>query len=191
MFLHGAAQTDELLFQYVKSGDKSAFDELYHRHWMSLYDAAYKRLNNKEQAEDIVQEIFIRLWVRRQELVIDKVAAYLHTAVRYKVLSYFTRHKEASSFYEPFETMLMETDTPEQHLMAKELLELVYDYAETLSDRKKQIFLLHIKNKLSTKEIAEVLGITQKSVQNQLGPTLQGLRKSLIPLILAIIATRF
>jgi RNA polymerase sigma-70 factor (ECF subfamily) len=190
MFLD-SAQTDEQLLEDIRHGDQSAFDELYRRHWISLYDAAFKRLDNRQQAEDIVQEIFIRIWIRRQELAINNVAAYLHTAVRYKVLSYFSRNKDASNFYEPFEATLTETDTPEQCLIAKELLELVYDFAETLSDRKKQIFLLHIKNKLSTKEIAEVLGITQKSVQNQLGPTLQGLRKGLIPLIIAIMATHF
>lgn len=183
--------TDEQLLEYMSNGNRLAFDELYRRHWLSLYDNAYKRLENRQQAEDIVQEIFIRLWIRRQELAIKKVEAYLHTAVRYKVLTYFSRHKEASNFYEPFEATLTDTDTPEQHLIAKQSLELIYDYAETLSERKKQIFLLHIKNKLSSREIAEALGITQKSVQNQLGPALQGLRKSLIPLIIVLIVTHF
>lgn len=184
-------RTDEQLLLGIRKGDRSAFDELYRRHWMALYDAAFRRLENRQQAEDIVQEVFLRLWIRRQELAIKKVEAYLHTAVRYKVLTYFSRHKETSNFYEPFEATYTTTDTPEQHLIAKQSLELIYDYAETLSDRKKQIFLLHIKDKLSTKEIAEALGITQKSVQNQLGPTMYGLRKIFIPLIIFIIATRF
>jgi RNA polymerase sigma-70 factor (ECF subfamily) len=186
-----SAHTDEQLLQCVRDGDEPAFDELYRRYWIPLYDAAYKRLDDRQQAEDIIQDVFIRLWIRKQDLAIDNVAAYLHTAVRYNVLSYFTRHKATSSFCAPFEIMLTESETPEERFMAKELLELVYAYAETLSERKRQIFLLHIKSRLSTKEISEVLSITQKSVQNQLGSVLHGLRKSLIPVILAIIAARF
>ena len=186
-----STDTDEQLLQGVRNGDRAAFDALYRRYWVQLYDAAYKRLNDREQAEDIVQEVFIQFWLRRQALLIHNVGAYMHTAVRYKVLSYFSRHKGTSKFYEPFEALLTTADTPEQQLMAKELLELVYAFADTLSDRKKQIFLLHVKNKLSTKEIARELGISQKSVQNQLGPAMQSLRKSLIPFLILLIFSHF
>lgn len=185
------AYTDEQLLQCIREGDESAFDELYRRYWVPLFDAACKRLDDTQEAEDIVQEVFIRLWMRKHELAIDNVPAYLHTAVRYNVLSYFSRHKATLSFYEPFEAMLAGADTPEDRFIAKELLDLVCAYAETLSARKRQILLLHIRNRLSTREIAETLNITQKSVQNQLAAALHGLRKSLIPIILAIITTRF
>ncbi len=185
--------TDSSLLTQLKTGDRAAFDMLYHRYWLQLYDAAYKRLGNKEQAEDIVQELFIRLWVRRNELVIDHLPAYLHTAVRYSVLSYVTRNKASLNFYLPFETILLETgaDMPDDRLMAKELLELAYDYANTLPERKKQVLLLHIKNKLSTREIADELNISQKTVQNQLGAALKGLRANIAPLLAAFIAARF
>lgn len=186
MILQGA-QTDEQLLERIRLGNRLAFDELYLKYWMILYDAAYKRLNDRQLSEDIVQNVFTRLWVRREELAIDKVGAYLHSAVRYKVLSYFSRNKSTSSFYEPFETLLTELDTPERHLLAKELLDLIYDFADTLSERKRQILLLHVKKELSTKEIAEIMGVTQKTVQNQLGPILKHLRKSLILLVLIVI----
>jgi RNA polymerase sigma-70 factor (ECF subfamily) len=185
------AYTDEHLLLCIQNGEESAFDELYGRYWRPLYVAASRRLENGQQAEDIVQEIFIRLWSRRHDLNIDNMAAYLHTAVRYRVLSYVTRHKTTAAFYEPFETMLGGSDTPEECLMAKELLELVYAYAETLSDRKKQIFMLHVKGSRSTKEIAETLGITQKSVQNQLGAAMHGLRRTIIPVVTTILALNF
>lgn len=183
------AHSDEQLLQYIQKGDEQAFDALYRRYWVSLFDSACKRLDNKQQAEDIVQEVFTRLWIRRKELQIDNVAAYLHTAVRYNVISYLTRDKTTLAFYEPFEWMFTETDTPEVQFRIKELYALVYAYAETLSERKKQILLLYIKNKLSTKEIAEELGISQKSVQNQLGTTLSALRKSFSSVILILIAS--
>src|SRR5690625_3255128 len=152
-------QTDELLLEYICRGNRLAFDELYRRYWMTLYDAAFKRLNDQQLTEDIIQDIFIQIWIRRKVLSIDNVAAYLHTAVRYKVLTYFSRNKGKSTFYEPFEEMLTEINTPEKYLQAKELLGLIHDFAETLSERKKQILLLHTKKELSTKEIAEKLEI--------------------------------
>ncbi len=183
---------DGELVSLLNTGNREAFDELYRRYWLLLYDAAYKRLEDKQQAEDIVQEVFIRLWMRRNEVAIGAVAAYLHTAVRYSVLSYITRHKVSLSFYNSFEALLLlEKDTPEDQLLTKELLVSVYAYAETLSERKKQIFLLHVHHKLTTREIADALEISQKAVQNQLGPTLDGLRSHLAPVVLAIIASRF
>lgn len=182
-----SSHTDEQLIALLHDSNEAAFNELYRRYWLSLYDEAYKRLSDHEQAEDIIQDIFIRLWIRRDNLEIHNISGYLHTAVRYSVLSYITRHKSTFSFFEPFETILKETELPDEKLMAKELLNLVYLYAETLSDRRKQIFLLYVKNRLSTKEIAETLDITQKSVQNQLGTALGGLRKLLIPIILWLV----
>lgn len=185
------AHSDEQLLRCLQNGDEPAFDELYNRYWRVLYDAACKRLGDSRQAEDIVQEVFITLWTRRENLNIDHIAAYLHTAVRYSILSYFTRHKPATAFFEPFEAILKATETPEQEIMAKEMLELAFAYAATLSDRKKQILMLHLKGSKSTKEIAEMLGITQKTVQNQLGSALQGLRKSLIPAIITFVTLHF
>lgn len=182
---------DEQLLQCIRNGEEPAFDELYRRYWEPLYHTARKRLDDDQQAEDIVQEVFIRLWIRKEALEIDNLVAYLHTAVRYNILSYFTRHKPTLAFFEPFEAMLTDTDDPEQCLIAKQMLELVHAYADTLSERKKEIFLLHFTGKLTTKEIALTLGITQKAVQNQLGTAIHGLRRSLIPFIITIIMLKF
>jgi RNA polymerase sigma-70 factor (ECF subfamily) len=70
------------------------------------------------------------------------------------------------------------------------LQELVYRYADTLPVKKRQIFLLHVRNKLSTREIAGELQISQKTVQNQLGSALQGLKTNLAPVVLVILSTR-
>lgn len=185
------AHSDEQLLRCLQEGEEPAFDELYRRYWRPMYDAACKRLGNDGQAEDIVQEVFIRLWIRKQDLKVDNIGAYLHTAVRYRILSYLSRHKPVQAFFGPFEAMLSESDTPEARLMAKDLMELVYAYAETLPARKRQVFMLHINGVQSTREIAERLGITQKTVQNQLGAALHGLRRNLIPVIMAILSANF
>lgn len=183
--------TDDELMAMLRAGDRMAFETIYRRHWPLLYNIAYKRLVDKEQTEDVLQEVFARCWIKRTTLQINNLPAYLSSAVRYEVIRYITRHKTAVHFFEPFESLLLEGDTPEEHLIAKDLQELVYRYADTLPTKKKQIFLLHIQKRLSTKEIAEELQITQKTVQNQLRSALQGLKTTLAPAILAVISTHF
>lgn len=186
-----ATLPDDALLHNLAAGDGAAFTELYKRYWTSLYDAAYKRIESRQEAEDIVQEVYIRLWQRRQEVVIKDIGAWLHTAVRYGVLSRIARDKSSlTGFYEPFKSVLLEADAADSHLIAKELLEMIYAYADTLSARKKQIFLLFVKNKLSTREIAEELQISQKAVQNQLGTALHGLKTNVLPTILAVMAAQ-
>lgn len=183
--------TDGELVHLLRSGDRAAFEEIYRRWLPSLYDVTYKRLKQKEQTEDVLQEVFARVWVKREIVQIPDLPAYLHVAVRNETINYITRHKQVFEFYEPFETILLESDSADGQLIAKELLALVYSYAETLPDKRKEIFLLHVREKLTTREIADHLLISQKTVQNQLGTALQGLKTNLAPAILALITDYF
>jgi RNA polymerase sigma-70 factor (family 1) len=186
-----SAYTDDELVAQLRAGDRMAFEAIYRRYWPLLYAIAYKRLADQEQTADVLQEVFARCWIKREALQIHHLPAYLSSAVRYEVIRYLTRTKTALSFFEPFEALLLEGETPEERLIAKELQELVYKYADTLPVKKRQIFLLHVRNKLSTREIAGELQIAQKTVQNQLGSALQGLKTHLAPVVLVILSTRF
>lgn len=175
----------------LRQGDRAAFTEIYRRYLPSLYDITFKRLKHKEQTEDVLQEVFARLWVKKEMLQIIELVSYLHVAVRNETINYITRHRQVFEFYEPFEHILVETASSDGQLIAKELLAAVYAFAETLPERRKQVYLLHIKNKMSTKEIADKLGITQKTVQNQLGTALHGLKTHIVPVILGLISDYF
>jgi RNA polymerase sigma-70 factor (family 1) len=185
-----ATYPDAELVRLLQSGDRTAFETIYRRWLPSLYDVTYKRLKHKEQTEDVLQEVFARLWARREALQIADLAAYLYAAVRHETINYITRQKAVWGFYAPFESVLLEAESPDELFLAKEMLDLVLAFAETLPLKKREVFLLHVKDKLSTREIAEKLGISQKTVQNQLGRALSELRKKLMPVILAYLATR-
>lgn len=183
--------TEKALLARLSGGDRSAFEIIYRRYVRELYQAAYKRLDNREQVEDLVQDVFLKLWKRRVDLQVQNLGAYLHTAVRYEVLNYVVRNNASVGFYEPLEALLPDSDTPDNRLIAKELLELVYKYAETLPEKRKAVFLLHIKSRLSVDEIAEALNISPKTVHNHLGTAMNGLRKNIAPTLLLLLATRF
>ena len=76
--------TDESLLFYIRKSDEKAFAELYQRYWRQLHSSALKRMNSEDDAKDIIQELFFKLWIRRNSIPEDaKVAEYLFTALRY------------------------------------------------------------------------------------------------------------
>lgn len=186
-----ALHNEQELLLLITQGDEKAFHQVFDHYWLMLCDAAYKRLQNRDEAEDVVQNIFVRLWVRRESLNISNLSVYLFTAVRYGVLDHISRTKKGTSFYEPFVEIMKESESADDHLIAKDMLQMIYSYSETLPEKRRAIFLLHIKNRLTTKEIAEELNISQKTVQNQLNTALKGLHSKIGPAILLFIASRF
>jgi RNA polymerase sigma-70 factor (ECF subfamily) len=172
-----------VLVQQLSQNNREAFKNIYDRYWSSLLDAAWKGLQDRQAAEDLVQGVFLSLWQTREQLQVHNLEAYLKTAVRYKVLNYVVRTKRTHDFFESFYEIFQEKNTPETMCISKNLLELIYAYADILPVKRREIFMLYIQNRLSTKEIAVTLGLSQKTVQNQLGISLQGLRTKLAPFL--------
>lgn len=178
---------DSELIHLLLHDDKNAFDELYHRYWSILYNSAYKRLKSSDLSNDITQEVFIDLWLRRGQVEIENIQAYLLTAVRFQVLKLISREKNITSFIEPFENMAISSFNPDGEILDKELAELFESWLNTLPKKRKAIFEMHYIEKLSTKEIAKRLNISQKTVQNQLGNAVQELRSSINHYILTLL----
>ncbi len=89
---------DNLLLQQIHDGNELAFDLLYEKYWATTYASAYKRLKDIDQAKDIVQEIFIHIWTKKETLDIKNVPAYLNIAVRNKVFKALARQSHTHSF---------------------------------------------------------------------------------------------
>lgn len=171
----------------LASGDRSAFEEIYNRYWQVLYQGAFRRLKSKELTEDVLQEVFARIWMKREKLQILDIGAYLHTAAYHESLRAITKSRQVTEFYQPFEELLAAANSPQEQLVARELLELIHAYAATLPAKRRAILLKHITTHLSTKEIAEELGISTKTVQNQLNTALTGLKNHLGAVLLLMI----
>lgn len=179
--------TDQELLKLMSENDRGAFNLIYRKYWKGLYLAAYKRLRNQEQSEDIVQEVFIKFWIRRAELKIENLSAYLQTAVRYQVYNYVSRDLVNKAFYEPFEALTTLPVSADNLIIEKELLQLAVDYITALPRKKRQIFLLHMNENLSTNEIAARLNISRKTVQNQLSVAMSGLREAILPVVFILL----
>lgn len=177
--------------QMIKAGSHTAFTELYDFYWEELYDNAYKRLRRDDVCKDIIQEIFIDIWNRRESLQIENLSAYLHTAVRFQVLNYFSKTKISAHFVEPFENIEDYSLMTDAVINKKEQDFLIEAWAKTLPKKRQKIFLLNQIDQLTPKEISVKLNLSQKTVHNQLGSARQSLRTKFAHLFPIVIVWLF
>ncbi|HRP34105.1 MAG TPA: sigma-70 family RNA polymerase sigma factor [Agriterribacter sp.] len=172
--------TDSYLLTLIANGEEWAFETVYRRYWRSLLNTAFKRLNDRQQSEDAVQNVFMRLWNKRESLKVNNLPAYLNMAVRYEVLKWLSRNKSNQYFHSVLEEVMVDVNTADQRIVSAELADLVASFVQTLPEKRRNILILHLQDNWSTKEIAHILGISQKTVQNQLRTALNGMQTRII-----------
>lgn len=163
----------------LREGDGEAFVEIYRRNWRMMYNAAFKRLHDEKQCEDLVQNVFTDLWARRREVAIENLPAYLNTAVRFQVIRHSTRTPGASPLTDYLESTLISPQRSEDPLIEKETLEIIQLWIAALPEKRREIFLMYYMEELSSSRIAEVLGVSQKTVQNQIATATNSIRDQL------------
>lgn len=181
---HVNIEDESVLFALLKQGDETAFEKIYKSYWVELYNSAYKRLPEKEKCQDIIQNVFTDLWNRRNETDIENPAAYLHTAVRFQVLKQITRSSKNSFIATNFETELISPLASDDCILEKEAKTLIELYISALPEKRRNIFIMHFYEGLSTANIALKLNVSRKTVQNQLTTASHGLRFKLTHLLL-------
>ncbi|NLR80542.1 RNA polymerase sigma factor [Chitinophaga eiseniae] len=167
------------LLQLIRQDDTAAFESIYDKYWQALYLKACQRVD-KDEAKDMVQEVMITLWRRRQEISVKQegdLGRYLFTAIRYRVISHYaftaTEIKRAG-FFDTFENQIT-ADT----LEAKELQARIEAEIGRLPARMQQIFRLSREDDHTIADIAQMLQLSEQTVKNQLTDALKRLRTSL------------
>jgi len=171
---------DDRLFLLTREGDRGAYTVIYQRYSGLLYLHAYNMMRNREEARDIVQEIFTNLWNGRQSLEIkSNVSGYLYAATRNRVLKSLARKKVQSSYLSTL-TEHTETDNfTDFRVREKQLSYLIEREIDNLPEKMREVFLLSRKTNLKHKEIAEKLGISESTVKTQINNALRILRAKL------------
>jgi len=168
---------DNELLVLIREDNRNAFEQLYNRYWSKLYLSAYKILRERHGSEDIVQEVLVKLWIRRHELAIDNLNAYLHNAVRFQVFNHIRNCKVRVSLFEEIEALPV-ANNAENTLLAFDFNRKLEGGVTGLPEKCREIFLLSRREQLSTKEIAGKLDLSPKTVENQLTIALRRLRVS-------------
>jgi RNA polymerase sigma-70 factor (ECF subfamily) len=174
---------DTLLLQQIEQGSTRAFDTLFEKYWQQAYSTAYKRLKSYDDAKDIVQEIFTHIWINRKATHIENLPAYLHVAVRNKVIKFISKQKQSHPFFVLLDTISEKNLYADSPLLWKEFMNAYKSLLETLPPKRQAIFRLRYEENLSTKAIATQMGINRKTVQNQLGKAVETLKVSLLRIL--------
>jgi RNA polymerase sigma-70 factor (family 1) len=174
-----AEQIQYLQQRIAHSDDQQAYKLLFTALYPYLYPFARALVKTKEPAEEIVSDVFIKVWEKRKELVkIDNLKLYLYVATRHMALNYLEKEKRKPTnpidYFQHAELISVHLD-PEQLLITADMMALLRKAVDLLPPKCKVIFKLVKEDGLKYKEVAEVLGISVKTVENQLAIALHKL----------------
>lgn len=173
--------SDHDLISLVRQGSEAAFEEVYLRYDSLLYIYAYKKLQNKAEAQDVVQEVFITLWNSREAFVLKStLSGFLYKAVLNKVFNIF-KHQNIIQQYISSGEHFIETDSAETDYLVREkdIAALIEKEIAAMPPRMREIYELKRKEFLSTKEIAGRLQISEMTVSTQMKRALKLLKLKL------------
>lgn len=155
---------DELLVASFRKGDEKAFDEVFRRFYVPLSYFAFHLIQDRAQAEDIVQDCFVSLWKRRKKLShIESIKNYLYTSVRYQCLKHIQRKKGLH-----FDVDDLTADiSVEPLIIAAETANELYKHIENLSPRLRDVIKLFYLEGKSYQEIAKILQIDAKAARQR------------------------
>jgi RNA polymerase sigma-70 factor (family 1) len=192
----GAIYTDDVLLSRMREDDSEAFTLIYRRYWEDLFVTAAKALRGKEEASDVLQDVFLSLWNRRKEITIEgSLAAYLQTSVRYKAIHYIEKNITRRDYLALLTDVAVSTlpASAEIQLQLKEVQQIIHAAVATMPERMREVYQLSRHEHLTHKEIAERLGISTETVKKHIQHALQLIKTALgysaisIPLLLEII----
>lgn len=176
-----ACFSEEELFNLVKNGDLHAFDEIYRRCSPLLIKLASKKLQSKETAEDIVQDLFIGLFLKSKDLEFTvSLKAYLFTAVQYRMKNVL-RAKIVRDQYKKslFFSPICKNDFA-NNLEFYECKKKIDHSLKNLPDKCRKVFELSRNEEFSYKDISENLGISVSTVEKHISKALKVLRRDVL-----------
>ncbi|WP_285010934.1 RNA polymerase sigma factor [Pedobacter faecalis] len=159
----------ELLIR-LKAGDKQAFESLYHRYKHRIAANLLRLLKSEELAEEILQDMFVRLWDRRSSINPEQsFRSYLFRVAENKVMDYYRRMARDKRMREKLTAAVSELYSHiEEDIFSKENSRLLQEAIDQLPPQRKQVFILCKMEGKSYKEVAELLSISPSTINDHL-----------------------
>lgn len=172
--------TDEQLVESLRKGNEKSFEEIYHRYWYRLYTIAYQETGTKEEAEELVQDVFENLWYKREESLIKHLRAYLIVSMKHRVMNYIKsaitqrKYQEYLIFHE-----IRQSYGTDEIVNFSDLSRAVDEVMKKLPEKTSEVFRLSRFENQSVKDIAEKLSLTEKGVEYHITQSLKVLKDHL------------
>ena len=172
---------DQQIITCLKKGQEKGIKLLFEHHFASLCVVAQRIVHNQEAAKDIVQDVFVRLWTHRKKLHIQSsLYAYLKRSVVNASIDHQRRYYEKNKVsLDTLEDAESDTDSIDLSIEGQETKELINEAVSNLPDRCRLVFVLSRYESYPYRKIAEELGISIKTVENQMTKALRILREKL------------
>ncbi|GLU55261.1 RNA polymerase sigma-70 factor [Dyadobacter frigoris] len=164
----------------LKMGSTTAFEEIYERYWNKLYKIVVGKIKISENAKEIVQDVFLDLWLRREELEIKVLDYYLFGTIKFKIIDFYKKEIVRKNHAESVFANISDADwDTEEELAYNDLNRAIIACIDQLSVRTKNIFELSRIQHKSIGEIAKILNVTTRTVDNHMSQALKILRLQL------------
>ena len=181
--------SDVELLELLKSEDTAAYTVIYNRYFHPLFIHALQKLNDKEEAQDIVHELFAQLWNKRSNIQIHtNLAAYLYSSVRNKILDHISKKQVRDKYVDSLQGFLnSDYNITDHRIREKQLAELIEKGIGQLPSKMREIFELSRKKSLSHKQIAAQLNLSEQTVKKQVNNALRILRSKLGTMLFLVV----
>ncbi|HEX7583263.1 MAG TPA: RNA polymerase sigma-70 factor [Prolixibacteraceae bacterium] len=171
---------DRELYLKLKEGDERAFQTLFRKYYSAMCHFANQFLNDKELAEETVQDMFVKIWEKRQTLTIEtSVKHYFFRSVRNHCLNQIQHEKIKKQYASRILESAHQEINTEQYYIEVDLIRRIENSIDSLPPKRQEIFRLSREQGMKYKEIAEALNISVKTVEAQMGLALKHLRNEL------------
>ncbi len=168
--------SDEILARLLRTSDEQAFREIYRRYWQRLYGLALRKTGHPSRAEEVVQELFVTLWDKRETLLIQHLEKYLFSSVRYAVIRQLKSGLTTLLSLETTHEETADVQVTEERLLLTDLRTALDKALNRLPDKTRTVFRLSRFDQLTHAEISARLDLTEKAIEYHITQALRQLR---------------
>jgi len=171
------SQNEEKIVNALREGEESAFLRIYEEYWYKVFLIAYKRVGKKDVAEELTQDLFLKLWERRESLKPQKISNYLFVSIKNAVIDHIHSGLVANKYLEFYKAFAEMSCSDTQNVVAyDELSEAIEEGLSRLPVKTQQVFKLSRLDGWSPNKIAKHLNLAEKTVSYHLTKSLKFMR---------------
>ena len=179
-----AIKDDILLFNLVKKGNKDAFEKLFRMYYPSISRFIFDYIKDSDTSEEIAQEMFVFFWENAPQMNIKtSLKAYLFTSAKNFSLNYIKKAKTRQKYHETSQETIQMNEESWVDEKIETFTILVKQALTTLPDKCREIFEMSKYEGLTYEEISEFLGLSRKTIENQMGIALRKIREWMQPFV--------
>lgn len=174
MNINKEALDDKRMFLQVAAGNEAAFRQLFHKYTPLLHPGVLQMVKHREVAREIVQEVFLKLWLQKEQVGnMDRPEAWMFRVASNLAISHLRKTSSHIRWLETVRANDVEPGTAVEQLSMKELQQLVYEAVEALPDKRQKIFRLSREQGMTIDQIALHLNLSRSTVKNQISIALK------------------